>query len=56
LFSGITFGGQYSGYAAQNSFVAVLYQTTEAGVFTALTDVNFTNTALIMATIVYRAA
>ena len=46
--SGITFSGQISGAVRQNGTDMVLYQTTEAGVLSQLTNTNFANNSVIL--------
>jgi len=52
-FNNITFANQFQGYCDQNSTNIDLYETTEAGVATALTNADFANNSEIMLSATY---
>jgi hypothetical protein len=56
LFTNITFLGQVSGYVNINDNTIDLFQTTELGVASALTNTNFANNTSIIINLTYRTA
>ena len=56
FFTNLTFLGQVTGYVNINDTTIDLYQTTELGVPTALTNTNFANNTAFIINLTYRAA
>jgi hypothetical protein len=56
FFTNITYLGQVSGYVNINDNTIDLFQTTELGVATALTNTNFANNTAIIINLTYRTA